>query len=164
MSDDGWKGGTDPQAYVDSLKQDALTMVEQVDSGFTPENLAEAELLWANLPVGNRSWTGLATHEKALVCHTVQRLRIAAEARGMAEAYQLGRADLATEATHWLKNPAQAVMEKERQPIFDEAANLASASMDAWASKEFEKLPIALQFDVERLNTIRVALNGGQHE
>ncbi len=111
-------------------------MVEQVDSGFSSENLSEAEALWANLPVGNRSWTGLATHEKALVCHTVQRLRIAAEARGMEAAFamipEMGRK-----------------IEKER---LREARSWGGPTMYT---------PLNLE---ELITAIRAALNGGQHE
>ena len=32
-----------------------------------------AEWFWANLPTG-RKWAGLATHEKALVCHQIARI------------------------------------------------------------------------------------------
>lgn len=44
-----------------------------VDSGMDRDTVAKAEWLWANLPVGPRKWTSLATHEKALVCHTLSR-------------------------------------------------------------------------------------------
>ena len=53
-------------------------MVEVTDSGFTPENLADAEWLWTNLPTFPRNWSTLPTHEKALVIHTVIRHREAA--------------------------------------------------------------------------------------
>jgi hypothetical protein len=44
-----------------------------VDSGFSESNIEMAETAWANLPTG-RKWTSLATHEKALVIHTLTRL------------------------------------------------------------------------------------------
>ena len=43
-----------------------------VDSGFDGESVVRAELFWANLPT-RRKWTVLATHEKALVVHTIAR-------------------------------------------------------------------------------------------
>ena len=48
------------------------------DSGMDGDAIEQAELLWANLPTG-REWASLATHEKALVCHAINRLRIARE-------------------------------------------------------------------------------------
>lgn len=53
-------------------------MVEVTDSGFTPENIADAEWLWINLPTFPRNWSSLPTHEKALIVHTAARLRIEA--------------------------------------------------------------------------------------
>ena len=47
---------------------------EPIDSGMDAASVERAEWLWANLPTGPRKWTSLATHEKALVCHTVARL------------------------------------------------------------------------------------------
>ena len=53
-------------------------MVEVTDSGFTPENIADAEWLWTNLPTFPRNWSTLPTHEKALIVHTAIRHREAA--------------------------------------------------------------------------------------
>lgn len=75
-----------------------------------------------------------------------------------AVAYQLGRADMAAEAAERLKKPAVAVMNKERQPIFDEAAQLTSMAMGVVASKEAEKLPAELLFDEARMNEIRTGI------
>lgn len=44
-----------------------------VDSGMNGEAVQQAEWFWANLPTG-RKWAGLATHEKALVCHQIARI------------------------------------------------------------------------------------------
>lgn len=55
----------------------APAMGEGVDSGMSGEAVDRAELLWANLPTG-RKWTSLQTHEKALVCHTLARVPVAA--------------------------------------------------------------------------------------
>ena len=45
-----------------------------VDSGMSGDAVKDAEWLWVNLPTMIK-WTSLKTHEKALVCHTVARLR-----------------------------------------------------------------------------------------
>lgn len=50
-------------------------MVEVTDSGFAPENIADAEWLWTNLPTFPRNWSTLPTHEKALIIHTAIRYR-----------------------------------------------------------------------------------------
>jgi hypothetical protein len=55
---------------------------EAADSGFTPENIADAEWLWTNMAVDHRKFHTLPTHHKALLCHTAQRFRLAAEERG----------------------------------------------------------------------------------
>ena len=55
---------------------------EAADSGFTPENIADAEWLWTNVVVDHRKFHTLPTHHKALLCHTAQRFRLAAEERG----------------------------------------------------------------------------------
>jgi hypothetical protein len=52
----------------------AANTCDDADSGMSGDAVALAEMVWAQLPVGNRSWAGLATHEKALVCHTLARL------------------------------------------------------------------------------------------
>ena len=54
----------------------------EADSGFTPENIADAEWLWTNVVVDHRKFHTLPTHHKALLCHTAQRFRLAAEERG----------------------------------------------------------------------------------
>lgn len=54
--------------------------ITDADSGFTPENIAHAEWLWANLPVGATKFHDRPTHERALVCHTVARFREASTA------------------------------------------------------------------------------------
>jgi hypothetical protein len=43
------------------------------DSGMSGEAAERAEMVWTNLPT-RVPWTSLATHEKALVCHTLARL------------------------------------------------------------------------------------------
>lgn len=48
-----------------------------IDSGMSGDAVELAEMVWGNLPTGNRTWAGLATHEKALVCHTIARLQSA---------------------------------------------------------------------------------------
>lgn len=77
-------------AHAADLKRFVDTLLEPsplpdgdltVDSGMSGDAVAEAELLWASLPTGNRSWAGLATHEKALVCHTLARFRSTALTR-----------------------------------------------------------------------------------
>jgi hypothetical protein len=50
--------------------EDAL---KPCDSGMSGETVARAEMVWTNLPT-RVPWTSLATHEKALVCHTVAAL------------------------------------------------------------------------------------------
>lgn len=45
-----------------------------IDSGMSGDAVKDAEWLWVNLPTRIK-WTSLETHEKALVCHTVARLR-----------------------------------------------------------------------------------------
>ena len=49
----------------------------EVDSGFTPENIADAEGLVANMP-GIRRFHNMATYERAMACHTAARFRTAA--------------------------------------------------------------------------------------
>lgn len=51
-----------------------------VDGGFDGASVEAAETLWACLPQV-RKWTSLATHEKALVIHTLARHRIQSEGR-----------------------------------------------------------------------------------
>lgn len=51
--------------------------VTQVDGGFTPENIADAEWLVANMP-GIRRFHDMATYERAMICHTAARFRAAA--------------------------------------------------------------------------------------
>jgi len=86
MADDGWKGGTDPQAYVDSLKQDALTMIEQQDVELVAE-LFEA--------IGNAAAAfvvrqcGISGTTQNTLAEKVAAHRIAAEARGMEKAAQI---------------------------------------------------------------------------
>lgn len=46
---------------------------QEVDSGMSGDAVERAEWFWTNLPTG-RKWTGLATHEKALVCHQIARI------------------------------------------------------------------------------------------
>lgn len=54
---------------------DKLTVTEaDVDGGFGGASVEAAETLWACLPQV-RKWTSLATHEKALVIHTLARHR-----------------------------------------------------------------------------------------
>lgn len=60
-------------------KPEAVT--QEADSGFTPENIADAEWFWTMLPVFTK-WGSLKTYEKAAAIHTVQRFRQAAEQRG----------------------------------------------------------------------------------
>ena len=50
-----------------------MTEEAAVDSGMNGEAVQQAEWFWANLPTG-RKWAGLATHEKALVCHQIARI------------------------------------------------------------------------------------------
>jgi hypothetical protein len=55
-----------------------------IDSGMSGDAVAEAEAFWANLPA--KPWTSLSTHEKALVCHQIARLKaLALEASHHAE-------------------------------------------------------------------------------
>lgn len=61
---------------ADSLTPDRIEDVP-CDSGMSGDAVAEAEMFWANLPTRNLAWTSLHTHEKALVCHTIARLRAA---------------------------------------------------------------------------------------
>lgn len=71
-------GGYFAEQLLDCLarhRQQAERGEVVVDSGFSAENLSVAEWLWTNLPTGNRKWHSLPTHEKALVCHMVERLR-----------------------------------------------------------------------------------------
>ena len=56
------------------------------DSGFTPENIADAEWLWMNVNVDHRKFHELPTHHKALLCHTAARHREAGRLAGMEEA------------------------------------------------------------------------------
>ncbi len=148
-------------------------MIEQVDSGFSPENLAEAEALWANLPVGNRSWTGLATHEKALVCHTVQRLRIAAEARGMAEIERLQsdvtrQMDIANEQLQEVERLREALDGDlvEASEYLDLAAHIGGC--DVWKGHDCDcgldrlKHVVSTISDSNMWDRGRAALNGGQ--
>ena len=50
------------------------TKAIEADSGMSGEAVERAERTWANLPTGCK-WTSLATHEKALVCHTLAALQ-----------------------------------------------------------------------------------------
>ena len=65
------------------MSSDTLT---QADSGFTPENIADAEWLWANLPTFPTKFHDRPTYEKALICHTVDRFRRMVLARHRADA------------------------------------------------------------------------------
>ena len=56
------------------------------DSGFTPENIADAEWLWMNVNVDHRKFHELPTHHKALLCHTAARHHEAGRLAGMEEA------------------------------------------------------------------------------
>ena len=47
----------------------------EVNSGFTPENIADAEWLWSNINADHRRFHDLPTHHKAMICHTAQRFR-----------------------------------------------------------------------------------------
>lgn len=47
----------------------------EVNSGFTPENIADAEWLWSNINADHRRFHNLPTHHKAMICHTAQRFR-----------------------------------------------------------------------------------------
>lgn len=51
----------------------ASLAAQEVDSGMSGDAVERAEWFWTNLPTG-RKWTGLATHEKALVCHQIARI------------------------------------------------------------------------------------------
>jgi len=46
-----------------------------INSGFTPENIADAEWLWSNINADHRRFHDLPTHHKAMICHTAQRFR-----------------------------------------------------------------------------------------
>ena len=70
-------------------------MIEVTVSGFTPENIADAEWLWTNLPTFPRNWSTLPTHEKALIVHTAIRHRIEA-----AKAERDRLRELAKETSH----------------------------------------------------------------
>jgi hypothetical protein len=59
------------------------------DSGMSGDAVAQAEMVWANLPTRNLPWTSLATHEKALVCHTLARLTADALESAQAEIARL---------------------------------------------------------------------------
>lgn len=66
-----------------------------VDSGMDGESIAGAEAFWANLPTG-RKWTSLKTHEKALVCHQMDRLEALFRKHDPSEAGVAYRADATT--------------------------------------------------------------------
>lgn len=51
-----------------------VTQEAIADSGFTPENIADAEWLVANMP-GIRRFHDMATYERAMICHTAARFR-----------------------------------------------------------------------------------------
>jgi hypothetical protein len=79
--------------------EDAL---KPCDSGMSGETVARAEMVWTNLPT-RVPWTSLATHEKALVCHTVAALE--AGCTGLvAENALLKRTFLAGHAEGWTGN------------------------------------------------------------
>lgn len=52
------------------------------------------------MPTGSRKWISLPTHEKALVCHTVQRLRGPTTPEPVAEIERL------REALQWIRDHA----------------------------------------------------------
>lgn len=56
------------------MDNDAMVAEADVDGGFDGASVEAAETLWACLPQV-RKWTSLATHEKALVIHTLARHR-----------------------------------------------------------------------------------------
>ena len=71
--------GDDPIPALASTKDsDGLV----ADSGMDGETVKRAEWLWTNLPIRHQTWDSLGTHEKAMVCHAVQRLRSAAIRKG----------------------------------------------------------------------------------
>ena len=65
---------------------------EPVDSGFTQENIEEAEVLWTNLPT-HKNWGNLETHEKALAIAIIQRLKGNAYSIGYGSGYYKGFVD-----------------------------------------------------------------------
>ena len=74
------------EAYDDPAELDAMLArtahsgEASVDSGMDGASVEAAELFWANLPT-RRKWASLATHEKALVCHTLARASHSSEGR-----------------------------------------------------------------------------------
>lgn len=69
----------------------------EVNSGFTPENIADAEWLWSNINADHRRFHNLPTHHKAMICHTAQRFR--ADRITELEAVIAGLVDLLAKAT-----------------------------------------------------------------
>ena len=45
-----------------------------VDSCMSGETVKIAEWLWINLPIRHQTWDSLTTAEKAIVCHSVERI------------------------------------------------------------------------------------------
>ncbi|WP_155262968.1 hypothetical protein [Sphingomonas segetis] len=84
--------------------EDAL---KPCDSGMSGETVARAEMVWTNLPT-RVPWTSLATHEKALVCHTVAAL-------------EAGCAGLVAENARQaslLKQALEAIDSRRSEPLF----------------------------------------------
>lgn len=120
-----------------------------VDSGFTPQNIVDAEWLVANMP-GIRRFHDMATYEKAMICHTAARFRATALAdmqRRVEIFRQIGRWEMAWEIAFQLEQPLIDCTEgKPEQASFDKAAKLVAASIAAKASRAFSDLPLEVQF------------------
>ena len=101
-----------------------IEVTQAVDSGFTPENIADAEWLWTMLPTFTK-WGGLKTYEKAAAIHAIQRFRQAAIAA------QIERdADI---CAHWAEKYAAA----------SETATVAKKRVEA---RDFESMGMACRF------------------
>lgn len=96
------------------------------DTGFTPQNIADAEWLWAHLPVGPTRFHDRPTHERALVCHTAQRFRqqaVAAEVaqivawlRQTADSYSFGTYERCSEMRSYWQSAANAIERGQYKP------------------------------------------------
>jgi hypothetical protein len=120
------------------------------DSGMSGDAVAQAEMVWANLPT--LPWTSLATHEKALVCHTLARLTADALESAQSEIARLTTVSGDDEAIAKLFHEAY----ERLAPQFSYETRKASAVPWDQVPENNRKLMIAVAGEV------RAALKGNQ--
>ena len=115
--------------------------------------------------IGDEHGNPVCTAYEALPKEQARCAELEAEVARLREAAnverQIGRIQLANEWAEWLEKPCIAVEREERQPVFDEAAQLYHASARRRLSREIAKLPLELQFDEAVMSA---ALKDTSHE